>query len=104
MGLVKIQARVPKNRKIIVNIPDNIPVDAMIELHVSFQDENRDPMQAGGENNTIDLEHRRESLLDEDHVILMPSLKERKIEGRITARSIAEPEPVVTLENIDSDE
>jgi hypothetical protein len=88
MVLVKIQARVPKNRKIVVDIPKNIPVDAAIELQVSFHDDKTD--------------HERD--IDEDHVIMMPSLENRVIKGRITLKTVAEPEPIIAFENIDLDE
>jgi hypothetical protein len=62
-------------------------------------------------NNERDLDNQRtihgvaeiNSLLDENHVIMMPSLKNRIIKGRITGKSVAEPEPIVSFENLDGD-
>jgi hypothetical protein len=105
MVLVKIQARVPKNRKIVIDIPKDIPVDAAIELQVSFQDEKTDHERDIDDNDRPihDLAEDN-SLLDENHVIMMPSLHNRVIKGRITGKSVAEPEPIVSFENIDIDD
>jgi hypothetical protein len=103
MVLVKMHAKVPKNRKIVVTIPETIPVDASVELQVAFHEECTDPAREIDGDRGIPGNVEGQSLLDEDHVVIMPPRECRVIRGRITGKGVAEPKPIVEFENLDID-